>query len=168
MSYNLQEVIKEAKESASKRANNGTEVKVMQAMLNDKNFKIGVYQKGKGKVDEISMYETSRSLLSNVLQNAANISATEADNLSNNYEFDKKDASNFIAISKEFTNQYVTTGKKMNLGEREHLNVSLAFKEVPSREKQVPVGALGSGSKETKTVTMDAYNSLKVSGKNLY
>ena len=55
----VNELINKARENNSKRANLKLEQDVMLGLLNDKEFKVGVYKKDEGKVDEISVYETS-------------------------------------------------------------------------------------------------------------
>lgn len=164
----LNDVLKSAKEESSKRANIKTEVSVMQAMLNDRDFKVGVYKKNQGKVDDMSIYETSRELVSNILVNAANLSKNESDTLSHNYEFNKQAASNMVDISKEFFNTYLPTGKKIHLGSREDTNITLSMKHIESKEKVLQPNTLGNQTNEPITKTMPAYNTLKVSGKNLY
>lgn len=164
----LNDLINQCKQNSSGRTNLKNEVDIMQAMLNDPNYKVNVYKKGQGVVGELSMYDTSRELVSNVLQNSANISKDEAKSLSENYNFDKKAAGNMVDISKEFMNTYLETGNKINLGPRENINASLCMKQVESKEKILPPGTLANKTDKPISKTMPAYNTVKVSGKNLY
>ena len=162
----VNELINKARENNSKRANLKLEQDVMLGLLNDKEFKVGVYKKDEGKVDEISVYETSRELVSSILNNAGHLNKDEAVDLAHKYEFSKQDANNMIDISKEFVNTYLTTGKKINFGSRESVNMSLVMKHHDTSTKTTQVGGLNSGVFETKEVP--AHNTVRASGKNLY
>lgn len=166
--YNVEKFLNEAKQNASSRVNNAQEVNLMMNMLNDPDFKVGVYKNGVGKVDELSIYETSRELVTSIISNGANINKEEARDLANQYNFSKNDASNMIGISKEFINTYLETGNKISLGAREHMNISLSMKHVDEKERIIPPGGLGNNTDKEKVVTTPAYNTVKVSGKNLY
>lgn len=166
--YNLENFLNEAKQNASSRVNNGQEVNLMMHMLNDPNFKVGVYKEGVGKIDEISMYDTSRELASSIISNAANINKEEAKHLVNQYNFNKNDAINMIGIAKEFVNTYIQTGNKISFGARENINLNLSMKNVEEKERIIPPGGVGNNTNENKTVVTPSYNTVKVSGKNLY
>lgn len=168
MSYDLKKVLEEARENSSSRSNLGLENDVMRNMLNDPNFKVGVYKEGVGQIDQISMYETSRNLAASIISNAANINKDEAKHLADNYNFNKNEANDFIAISKEFINSYITTGNKINFGAREDINVGICLKHVEEKERVIPPGGVGNNTDKDKVINTPAYNTLKVTGKNLY
>ena len=144
-----------------KSASQKDEVRVMRAMLNDKEFKVGEYSK-EGKVGEYSPYEDSRKMVSTILSSAAKIPSSEAKEIADKYEFSKAEATTMINISKEFINTYAHTGRKLPLGAREDMSVAIQLKEVPQSVKQFPKG--GIGSTERGQVTIPAHNTLKVSG----
>lgn len=168
MEYNLKKLLDDAKQQSGKRANLGLENEVMMHMLNDKDFKVGVYKKGEGQVDTLSIYETSRELVASILNNAANISKSESIDLAENFKFNKNESSNMVQISKEFVNQYVTTGKKLAFGSREETNMSLNIKHVESRERTVSVGGIGDKATGKENITIPEHNVVKCSGRNLY
>ena len=162
MSERVTDLVKEIRTNLKqKSASQKDEVRVMRAMLNDKDFRIGEYTK-EGKVGEYSPYEDSRKMVSTILSNAAKIPTAEAKEIANKYEFSKSEANTLINVSKEFINTYAHTGRKLPLGGREDMNVTIQLKEVPESVKQFPKG--GIGSSERGQVTIPAHNTLKVSG----
>lgn len=167
--YDLKKILEDAKNNASKRSNNGLELEVMRNMLNDPTYEVGVYKAGVGEVDKISMYQTSRNLVSSIISNSTDINKEEARHLADNYEFNKDESSNFIAISKEFINVYSLTGNKMLLGSRQETNFELTLKKVEEKERIIKPGGVGNPSEtESKSVVTPEHNTLKVSGKNIY
>ena len=135
------------------------EIRVMESMLNDKEFKVGEYTK-EGKVGEYSPYEDSRKMISNVITKTVKIPAPEAKDLAEAYTFGKSESASMVNISKEFINTYVQTGRKLPLGGRENMNASLLIKHVEEATKQFPVGGIGSTTRGE--VTIPAHDSLKV------
>ena len=153
---NVKLLVKDIKENLDKKtASQKDERSVMKAMLNDPNFKVGVYSKA-GKVDEYSPYEDSRKLFANVISTTTKMSGSEALELAKGYEVTKSDADSMINISKEFVNTYLNTGRKLPLGGRETSNISLIKKEVAQRETRVP--------NQDKTALIPAHDSAKVYG----
>ena len=162
MSERVTDLIKDIRTNLKqKSASQKDEVRVMKAMLNDKDFRVGEYTK-EGKVGEYSPYEDSRKMVTTILSSAAKIPSAEAKEIANKYEFGKSEANTLINISKEFVNTYVRTGRKLPLGAREDMNVSVQLKEVPEAVKQFPKG--GIGSSERGQVTIPAHNTLKATG----
>lgn len=156
------ELVKDIKVNLSQRsASQKDEVRVMQAMLNDKTFKVGEYTK-EGKVGEYCPREDAEKLVSTVLTSAAKLSAAEAKELADKYEYSKAEATGMVNISKEFVNTYVKTGRKLALGGREDMNVSLSLKEVEASTKQFPKN--GVGSTERGSVEVPAHCTIKTSG----
>lgn len=154
------ELIKEINETLSQTsASQKDEVRVMEAMLNDKDYKVGEYTSA-GKVGEYCPYEDSRKMVASIVSKTAKIPSAEAKNLADEFEFGKQESTTMVNISKEFINTYVGTGRKLPLGGRENMSASLSIKHVEASTKQFPVG--GIGSKERGEVTIPAHDSIKV------
>ena len=162
MSESVMDLVKDIRTNLKqKSASQKDEVRVMKAMLNDKDFRVGEYTKD-GKIGEYSPYEDSRKMVTTILSSAGKLPTAEAKEIANKYEFSKSEATTMINISKEFVNTYVHTGRKLPLGGREDMNVAVQLKEVPESVKQFPKG--GIGSSERGQVTIPAHNTLKVAG----
>lgn len=131
------DLIKNIKENLSQAsASNKDEVAVMRAMLNDKDFKVTTFTNS--GTSEHCPAQEYRSMLSNVVSATAKISKAEAENLVDSYEAKKSDAETMIALSKDFTNTYLRTGRKINLGGTEKSNISIQLKDVPESVKRYP------------------------------
>ena len=143
MSERVTDLVKDIRTNLKQRsASQKDEVKVMKAMLNDKDFRVGEYTR-EGKVGEYSPYEDSRKMVSTILSSAAKIPSAEAKEIANKYEFGKSEATTMINLSKEFVNTYVHTGRKLPLGGREDMNVAVQLKEVPELVKMAPIFNMG-------------------------
>ena len=116
--------------SASQR----DEERVMQAMLNDTSYEIGVYNKS-GKIGDYCPAKDFKSMQTNIVSSVTKISKDEAAKLVENYEATKADATSMVSISKEFINTYLSSGRKLPLGGREKSNFALSEKVVPRTEK---------------------------------
>ena len=113
------------------------EVRVMQTMLNDKDFKVDVY--GNSGIEGVYCpFEESRIMIANILKDTAKISTKEAAELSNNYEYGKKESAIMVGLSKEFINTYINTGRKLPLGGRERSNISIVKKEKKAKALSYP------------------------------
>lgn len=143
------------------------ELAVMRAMLNDKEYQVGVYSK-EGQIGTFCPAEEARTMISSVISGATKVSLPEAQQLANEYEFTKNDAQNMINISKEFVNTYLETGRKLPLGGRETSDVSLLKKDVAestrSFPKQIGVDEQGNKLFETGETKVPAHSSVKVFG----
>ena len=136
MSERVTDLVKDIRTNLKQRsASQKDEVKVMRAMLNDKDFRVGEYTK-EGKVGEYSPYEDSRKMVSTILSSAAKIPSAEAKEIANKYEFSKAEAVTMINLSKEFVNTYVHTGRKLPLGGREKSDCKLIIKENKDAQKK--------------------------------
>lgn len=125
----VKELLKEISTSVQQKiASNKDEVKVMQAMLNDKEYSVGVYS-NEGKVGEYCPSEDARKMVASVISSAAKISKEEAASLAENHEFSKAEAETFVNVSKQYVMTYLETGRKLPLGKREDMNAAL-FREV--------------------------------------
>lgn len=143
------------------------EVAVMKAMLNDREYQVGVYSK-EGQVGTFCPAEEARTMVSSVISGAAKIAHVEAKQLADEYEFSKNDAQNMVNISKEYVNTYLQTGRKLPLGGRETSDVSLSLKSVEAGTrtypKKVGVDAQGNDVYEKATTEVKPHTSVKVHG----
>lgn len=150
-----------------KNSSQKDEVSVMRCMLNDTDYKVGVYDKT-GKIGEYCPAEDFRGMLSSVMSASAHISKDEADVLIRDHEISKAEASSVVGVSKEFVNTYLKTGRKLPLGGREGTNFSLITKTVPEKVKPCPkrvgVSEDGSGIYETPTKVIPEHTGLKAQG----
>ena len=161
----VQDLITNIKENLSqKSASNRDEVRVMKAMLNDRDFKVSTYSNS--GVTQHCPAEDYREMLSGVVASTTKISKSEADNLVANYEAKKSDAETMISISKDFINSTPRTGRKINLGGTEKSNISIQLKEVDETIKKYPkkVGTNTDGTTqyEKAETKIPAHEALKV------
>lgn len=151
----IENLISEIKEGVNQCiASQKDEVRVMQAMLNDKEYAVGVYSK-EGKVGEYCPSEDARAMLTSVMSTAAKISKQEASALADAHEFTKAEAETFVNVSKQFVLTYCETGRKLPLGKREGTNFSLFTEVKPEKYSTYPkkVGVDENGN--------DIYNNVK-------
>ena len=143
------------------------EVTVMKAMLNDREYQVGVYAK-EGQVGTFCPAEEARTMITSVISGAAKIANVEAKQLADEYEFSKNDAQNMVNISKEYVNTYLQTGRKLPLGGRESSDVSLSLKSVEAGTRTYPkkigVDDQGNNIYETATTEVKAHNTVKAHG----
>ena len=139
------------------------EVRVMQAMLNDTSFEVGVYSNA-GKVDTYNPAKDFRSMQSSIVSSVAKISKDEASTLVEGYEVTKTDATTMVNVSKEFVNTYLSTGRKLPFGGREDSDYALSMKEIPETEKIYQkriVDGIGNVSYEPGKKVIPAHKGLK-------
>ena len=161
----VKELVKEIREGLSqKNSSQKDEVRVMQAMLNDTSFKVGVYGKA-GKEGKYCPAEDFKSMASSIVASATKISKKEADEIISTYEVSKTEAASMVNVSKQFINTYLETGRKLPLGGRETTNFALVAREVAEKTKPCPqkVGVDDSGKPiyETPIKTIPAHTGLK-------
>lgn len=141
------------------------EIRVMQAMMNDKNFKVATYDTP-GEPKFYCPAQDLREALGNQIHRTTKMGLQEAAALADEYEFTKSDATTQVAVSKEFVNTYMNTGRKLPLGIREDSNVSLVQKRIEECErtypKKVGINDDGSDRYEKATTHVPAHNSIKV------
>lgn len=141
------------------------ELKVMQAMLNDTSYEVGIYGKN-GLEKNYNPSKDARGMCANIIAGTTKISQQEAAALMNDYEFKKSDANTMINISKEFVNTFIQTKRKLPLGAREKSNVSISLKEVDgttrSYPKKVGVNSDGTARYEKAATEVPAHQSIKV------
>lgn len=168
MSTTVKDLIKEINNNRTNASSNvKDEQRVMQAMLNDKDYKVDVY-KSTGVVGTYCPYEESRRMLTNVIKDTTKIGAKEAAELAENYEFGRAESEIMVGISKEFVNTYVETGRKLPLGGREKSNIALEKKVKEARANTYPkkVGVDANGKDIYENVNdgtvIPAHGTLKV------
>lgn len=166
---NVKDLLKEIKEGLSDKvaSSQKDEVRVMRAMLNDKDYRVGIYGKD-GKEGEICPSEEARNMITSVISGAAKIPQAEAEKLAEDYEFKKNEAQAMVNISKEFINTYLDSGRKLPLGGRETSNVSLTKKEIPEKvrtfPKKVAVDDNGKAIYKIENTTIKSHSTIKATG----
>ncbi|MEE3397857.1 MAG: hypothetical protein VZR64_00205 [Eubacterium sp.] len=161
---NVQALIKDIKENLKqKSASKRDEVAVMKAMLNDTSFQVTDYATGESHCPATEY----REMLSNVVSATTKITKAEASTLVAGYEAKKSDAETMVALSKDFINGALRTGRKVNLGATEKSNISIQLKEIPESEKKFPmktgVNDDGTPRYEKAQTIIPAHEGLKVS-----
>lgn len=147
-----------------KNSSQKDEVRVMQAMLNDTSFKVGIYGKD-GKEGEYCPAEDFKSMAASVVASVAKINKKEAEDIMATYEVSKTEATSMVNVSKQFINTYLDTGRKFPLGGRETTNYALVAREIPEKTKPCPqkVGVDDAGKPiyDTPIKTIPAHIGLK-------
>lgn len=140
------------------------EVRVMQAMLNDTSYEVGVYGK-EGKVDTYNPAKDFKSVMSSVIAGTTKISKEEAAKLAEGYDVSKTEANSMVNISKEFVNTYLHTGRKLPFGGREKSSYALSEKDVKESIKPYPkkvgINEDGTDRYETGQKKVPAHSSVK-------
>ncbi len=162
------ELVKEIKDNLSQvSSSNKDEVRVMQAMLNDKEYEVGVYTNS-GLKETYNPAKDYRGMLSSIVANTTKISKDEAAALVDSYEVSKSDASTMVNVSKEFVNTYIATGRKLPFGGREKSNIALSGKEVAETIKTYPkkvgVNEDGTGRYESGERRVPSHFTVKAHG----
>ncbi len=98
---NVQNLIQTIREGLTQQnSSQKDEVAVMKAMLNDREYQVGIYAK-EGQVGTFCPAEEARDMSASIISGATKIAIAEAKQLANEYEFTKNDAQNMVNISKE-------------------------------------------------------------------
>lgn len=141
------------------------EVRVMQAMLSDPSYEVSIYGKD-GIEGTYNPTNAFRGMCASVISNAAKVPMAEANQLMDDYQVKKSEATAMVDISKEFVNTFLQSGRKLPLGGREKSDVSLSIKRVDSSTRLYPqkVGVNDDGSdRYSKTpTTIPAHESVRV------
>lgn len=166
--YNVNEVIKEIKDGLSQTSSSAKdEVKIMQTMLNDKDYEVGVYG-ASGKKGTYNPAMDYREMQAGVIAATVKISKDEAKALADAHEVTKGEATTLVNVSKEFVNTYLHTGRKLPFGGRENSNLALCGKDVEQTTKSYPkkigVNEDGTGRYESGEKVVPAHFSAKVYG----
>lgn len=166
---NVQDLIKEIAgvtgTSRTCTASRKDEVRIMKAMMNDKEYKVAVYDKN-GQTGFICPSQELRDMCATVLSATTKISAAEAEQLMDNHEFKRSEAEHLIEFSKEFVHTYLHTGRKLPLGGREKSNVAFSLKSISEGYRTYPkcIGVDKDGNKQYAAgkTHVNAYESVKV------
>lgn len=164
--YAVLELVKEIKDNLSQVSSSvKDEVRVMQAMLNDKEYEVGVYGNG-GLKETYNPAQDFRSMLSGIVSSTTKISKEEAASLVDSHEVTKSEASTMVNVSKEFINTYISTGRKLPFGGREKHNIALSAREteetIKTYPKKVGVNEDGTDRYETASRKVPAHVTAKI------
>lgn len=167
MSENVKDVVRGIKDSVTQNAaSNRDEVRVMQAMLNDRSYEVGVYGKN-GQESTYAPGREFRGMVSDIVASATKIEKGEAESLVEGMDFHRSQAAVLVDFSKEFVNTYMGTGRKMNLGGRVDSNVSLSPKVCEAGMRRYPTqidtDAEGNAIFGSSEVWVESYTGIKAS-----
>lgn len=141
------------------------EVRVMQAMLSDPSYEVSIYGKD-GVEGTYNPTNAFRNMCASIISNAAKVPMAEANQLMDDYQVKKSEATTMVDLSKEFVNTFLQSGRKLPLGGREKSDVSLSIKRVDSSTRLYPqkVGVNDDGTdRYSKTpTTIPAHESVRV------
>lgn len=142
------------------------EVTVMQALMNDRDYGVEVYNKN-GSVETYYPGQEFRGMVSDIISGTTKINQAESSALVDKFEFKRAQARVMVDMSKQFIHSYLETGRKLKLGGREDSNVSLMKKtfEPGSRRYPAKVGTDPSGHSVmgVKEIWVDRYSGIKAS-----
>jgi hypothetical protein len=160
-------LVKEIREGLSQKSSSQKdETRVMQCMLNDKEYNVGVYGAA-GKVGEYCPAQDARKMAASIISSTTSITKDEAASLADAHQFSKAEATAMVGISKEFVNTYGQTTRKLPLGGRENSNVVLQGVEVEASTtrypKKVGIDSEGKGIYESTVKSVPAHNKIKAS-----
>jgi hypothetical protein len=106
-------------------------------------------------------------MASNIIASTTKIPKVEAQSIADNYEVKKSDAETMVALSKDFLNCALRTGRKINLGATAKSNISIQIKDIPESQKKFPmktgVNDDGTPRYEKAETIIPAHEGLKVS-----
>ena len=114
------------------------EVKVMKSMLNDKNFRLGIYDKNEGYIGEHCPAEEATIFVKNIIQGATGLDARDSMHLAESYEFTKKDATFMLSNMRDFIDIYMQSGRKLNIVQNQTTEANIYTREMGSTTKIVP------------------------------
>ena len=162
----VKELLKEITSNLSqKSASRKDEVRIMQSMLSDTSYEVGVYGKD-GLESTFNPAKEFQGMCASIMSHTAKIPVAEANQLMDGYQVSKSEASSMINVSKEFVNTFIQTGRKLPLGPRESSDISLSLKKVEKSTRLYPekIGVNDDGTdKYSKTsTTIPAHDSIRV------
>lgn len=158
MKSELEGIIEEIKTTAKQISiNKVDEVKVMRSMLNDKNFKIPIFDKNEGYIGDKCPAEEATNFVASVIQTATGLDSKDSKHLADGYEFTKKDATFMVNNAKDFIETYMRTGRKLNIIQNGAGEASIYAKDIPAGVKNIPAKP---GSPELKQISTPAYTKI--------
>lgn len=137
--YNMEELMKEIRKSTNQVASSkADEVKVMKCMLNDRNFKVGVYDKNRGYIGQRCPREEAEVFVRNIVSGATGLDNKSSTNLAQNYEFTTRDAGFLVQNIRDFTSTYLSTGRKFPIMQTGATEANIYLRNIDARNKEVP------------------------------
>ena len=138
MAESVKTLVNEIKASLSQiSSSHKDEIRVMKAMLNDPTFEVDEYGKD-GVIGTYNPCKDFRSMCTSIISSTTKIPQAEAANMMEGYEVKKSEADTMVRVSKEFTNTFLHTGRKLPMGAREKSDVCLSLKEVAPSTRLYP------------------------------
>ncbi len=135
----LEALVSEIKKNTNQIAiNKVDEVRVMQSMLNDKNFSVGVYDRTVGYVGQRSPHNEAVKFVKNIVAGTTGLDNKDAQLLADSYEFTKRDANFLLENMRDFLYVYTGTGRKINIMQSANTEACMYTKEVDSTSKRIP------------------------------
>lgn len=135
----LELLVKEIKMTTKQIAiNKVDEIRVMKCMLNDKDFKIGVYDKNLGYIGEKCPHDEAVNFVKNIISGSTGLDGKDSRHLAENYEFTKRDATFLLDNMRDFISVYTDTGRKINIMQTESTEACLYTKPIQAGSKSVP------------------------------
>ena len=131
--------------------NKGDEIAVAQALLNDPEFQVGIYDKNKGLIGTRNVHEEAVKFISNITVEMTGLDRKTAEEYASNYTFTKKDANFIVNTTRDYTQTYLKTGRKFNIIQTEDAEGTIFLKAAPAKEKIVPT------KEGTKLIKTGAY-----------
>lgn len=154
----LEGIIEEIKKTAKQISiNKVDEVKVMKSMLNDRNFKIAIFDKNEGYIGDKCPSEEAHAFVSGIIQATTGLDSKDSKHLGDNYEFTKKDAIFMVNNAKDFMEVYMKTGRKLNIIQNGAGEASIYARDIPASVKNIPAKP---GSSELKQISTPAYTKI--------
>lgn len=139
MEFNAKKLISEINEGLTQKGQSKKDERdVMHAMINDPTFKTAEYNNTGEVVRECCPHDNAVQLAASIINKGASIPSAEAQELANNMQFTKTDASNLVDISKEFMLGYLDTGRKISLGCKADSDISFMLKETEEKVAYFP------------------------------
>ena len=131
--------------------NKGDELAVAQALLNDPDFQVGIYDKNKGLIGTRNVHEEAVKFISNITAEITGLDKKTAEEYANNYTFTKKDAMFIVNTTRDYTQIYLKSGRKFNIVQSDNAEATLFLRPAPAKEKIIPT------KEGTKLVKTGAY-----------
>lgn len=147
----MESLMAEIRETTKKQksASRVDEIRVMKTMLNDPDFSISIYDKNKGYIGTRCPREEAVKFIGNVSAAVTGLDVKSSMELAKGYEFSKKDAIFLIENSRDFTQTYLSVGRKLPIVQTADSEASILYRDIESKEKLIPSS---NGEKQKTTV----------------
>lgn len=135
----LELVIDEIKQNTKQIAiNKVDENRIMRCMLNDKDFRIGIYDRNLGYIGEKCPHDEAVTFVKNIISGSTGLDGKDSKHLAENYEFTKRDAGFLLDNMRDFIQVYTSTGRKINIMQTADTEACLYTKNISAGVKSVP------------------------------